>query len=150
MIFDTGSEQLAVTGALCDNKSAGKYHFSQEDKFSSALSLEFLQTEESKEDIDKEEFPADKEDKPNDPESKLKNSRCHTQAYNMHQSTSGSNLKKTSTTVSYGSAKLKGFLWKDYTCLQPLSLSEGAGNVTNSTFIAKQESNDSKGYQTDE
>ena len=68
----------------------------------------------------------------------------------MHQSTSGSNLKKTSTTVSYGSAKLKGFLWKDYTCLQPLNLNEGAGNVTNSTFIAKQENNDSKGYQTEE
>jgi hypothetical protein len=27
VIFDTGSEHLAVTGALCNNKTAGKYHF---------------------------------------------------------------------------------------------------------------------------
>ena len=30
VIFDTGSEHLAVTGALCNNQTAGKYHFSQE------------------------------------------------------------------------------------------------------------------------
>jgi hypothetical protein len=27
VIFDTGSEHLAVTGNLCNNKSAGNYHF---------------------------------------------------------------------------------------------------------------------------
>ena len=39
VVFDTGSEQLAVTGALCDNKTAGKYHFSQE-QFSKKINLE--------------------------------------------------------------------------------------------------------------
>jgi len=27
VIFDTGSEHLAVTGSLCNNQTAGKYHF---------------------------------------------------------------------------------------------------------------------------
>jgi len=27
VIFDTGSEHLAVTGALCNNQTAGKYRF---------------------------------------------------------------------------------------------------------------------------
>jgi len=30
VVFDTGSEYLAVTGALCNNQSAGKYHFAVE------------------------------------------------------------------------------------------------------------------------
>jgi len=44
VIFDTGSEHLAVTGALCNNKTAGKYHFSQESSFSKDINLEFVQT----------------------------------------------------------------------------------------------------------
>lgn len=51
-----------------------------------------------------------------------KDSRCHTQAYNLADSTSGYSLKNESTKVAYGSAKLTGFLWKDYTCLKPLDL----------------------------
>lgn len=30
VIFDTGSEHLAVTGALCNNKTAGDYRFNKE------------------------------------------------------------------------------------------------------------------------
>jgi hypothetical protein len=30
VVFDTGSEYLAITGALCQNQSAGKYHFAVE------------------------------------------------------------------------------------------------------------------------
>ena len=41
VIFDTGSEHLAVTGNLCNNKSAGYYHFGQADKYSERISLEF-------------------------------------------------------------------------------------------------------------
>ena len=29
VIFDTGSEHLAVTSSLCNNHTAGKYHFTQ-------------------------------------------------------------------------------------------------------------------------
>ena len=42
VIFDTGSEHLAITSALCSNKLQGKYHFSEEDKFSKKRELEFL------------------------------------------------------------------------------------------------------------
>lgn len=37
--------------------------------------------------------------------------------------------------LSYGSAKLMGFLWKDYTCLQPMDLSEKMQNLTNATYL---------------
>ena len=30
VIFDTGSEHLAITSNLCSNQTAGKYHFEQE------------------------------------------------------------------------------------------------------------------------
>jgi hypothetical protein len=49
---------------------------------------------------------------------KLRENRCRTQAYDMHKSTSGSVLSNKSLSLSYGSAKLTGFLWKDYSCLQ--------------------------------
>ena len=39
VIFDTGSEHLAVTGSLCNNDTAGKYHFSHDSKFSKTISL---------------------------------------------------------------------------------------------------------------
>jgi hypothetical protein len=41
VIFDTGSEHLAVTGNLCNNKSAGNYHFGEVDKYSGKISLEY-------------------------------------------------------------------------------------------------------------
>lgn len=40
VIFDTGSEYLAVTGALCNDKTAGEYHVFNDDKFSKHLSME--------------------------------------------------------------------------------------------------------------
>ena len=73
-------------------------------------------------------------------------------AYNMMQSTSGMTLKNDSVSVSYGSATLQGFLWKDYACLQPLNLAShtnsGTANLVNSTFLAGAESRDAKGYRT--
>ena len=39
VIFDTGSEHLAVTGALCNDKTAGSYHIF-EDNFSKKMKLE--------------------------------------------------------------------------------------------------------------
>ena len=44
VIFDTGSEHLAVTGSLCNNKTAGRYHFSQDSSFSTKINLEFIET----------------------------------------------------------------------------------------------------------
>ena len=48
---------------------------------------------------------------------KEKADRCHTSAYNLHQSTSGQSMNNQSTSLTYGSAKLTGFMWKDYACL---------------------------------
>ena len=45
-------------------------------------------------------------------------------------------MSNTSTSLEYGSAKLTGFLWKDYTCLQPLNLGKDSSNLTNATFLA--------------
>lgn len=42
VIFDTGSEHLAITSALCNNKSAGNYHFARESKFSKTMQLEYV------------------------------------------------------------------------------------------------------------
>jgi len=63
--------------------------------------------------------------------------RCRTQAYNMHSSTSGMVLSNKSTSLSYGSAKLMGFLWKDYSCLQPMNLNDQQSNLTNATYLAR-------------
>ena len=41
VIFDTGSEHLAITSALCNNKSAGNYHIYKEDKFQKFLKLDY-------------------------------------------------------------------------------------------------------------
>jgi hypothetical protein len=38
--------------------------------------------------------------------------------------------------LSYGSAKLNGFLWKDYSCLQKLDLSDNQSDLMNSTLLA--------------
>ena len=40
VIFDTGSEHLAITSALCNNKSAGFYTFSKDSKFNKGLKPE--------------------------------------------------------------------------------------------------------------
>lgn len=55
----------------------------------------------------------------------------------MHQSTSGTILSNKSMSLHYGSAKLKGFLWKDYSCLQPLNLPDSKSNLTNATYLAE-------------
>lgn len=44
VIFDTGSEHLAITSALCNNKSAGNFHVSKEDKFSKFLKLDYSES----------------------------------------------------------------------------------------------------------
>jgi len=49
--------------------------------------------------------------------------------------------------LSYGSAKLNGFLWKDYTCLQPLDLKgDRNSQLTNATYLADIVNKDSPHY----
>lgn len=91
VVFDTGSEYLAVTSALCDDETSGNFKFKKFDASSNA----FVQRDQL-------------------------NKRCNTQAYNMHTSDSNKILSKASSKLTYGSAKLQGFIWQDYTCLQPL------------------------------
>ena len=170
VIFDTGSEHLAITGALCNNKTAGDYRFSKESAFSKTISLEVVEKEKPDEEKPKkEEKPLDVEDVVMDDEGSADESadaeavqdeaqhgdaengesfaqksgdhqphqnRCHTKAYDMHNSTSGFVLQNTSTSVLYGSAKLTGFLWKDYSCLQPLEMKGKMQNLTNATYLA--------------
>jgi hypothetical protein len=45
-------------------------------------------------------------------------------AYDMHKSDSNKILSKASSKLTYGSAKLQGFIWQDYTCIQPLKTAE--------------------------
>jgi hypothetical protein len=60
VIFDTGSEHLAITSSLCNNQSAGNYHFSKEDRFSKFLKLEYSDsnksTEQAIKDIEMNEY----------------------------------------------------------------------------------------------
>jgi len=43
----------------------------------------------------------------------------------MHKSDSQKILAKASSKLTYGSAKLQGFIWQDYTCIQPLDQKAG-------------------------
>lgn len=49
--------------------------------------------------------------------SKSDESRCETQAYDMHQSSSAIVQSNMSKSLTYGSAAMTGFMWKDYSCL---------------------------------
>ena len=40
----------------------------------------------------------------------------------MHKSDSNKILSKASSKLTYGSAKLQGFIWQDYACIQPLKV----------------------------
>jgi len=91
VVFDTGSEYLAVTSALCDDKTSGNFKFKKYDPNSSSF-------------VERDQ----------------KSDRCKTQAYDMHKSDSNKILSKASSKLTYGSAKLQGFIWEDYTCIQPL------------------------------
>ena len=82
VVFDTGSEYLAVTSALCDDKTSGNFKFKKYDP----LSGSFVQRDQLSE-------------------------RCRTQAYDMHKSDSNKILSKASSKLTYGSAKLQGFIW---------------------------------------
>jgi hypothetical protein len=91
VVFDTGSEYLTLTSALCDDATAGNYHFKKWD----SVSHKFTERE---------------------PPTR----RCKTMAYDMHKSKSQKVLSKASSKLTYGSAKIQGFIWEDYTCLKPL------------------------------
>lgn len=92
VVFDTGSEYLAVTSSLCDDKTSGNFKFKKFDP----LSGSFVQRDQL-------------------------NERCKTEAYDMHKSDSNKILSKASSKLTYGSAKLQGFIWQDYACIQALN-----------------------------
>lgn len=91
VVFDTGSEYLAITSVLCDDETAGNYRFKKYDPLSGG----FVQRDQI-------------------------HKRCKTMAFDMHKSDSQKILSKASSKLTYGSAKLQGFIWQDYTCIQPL------------------------------
>lgn len=91
VVFDTGSEYLAITSVLCDDETAGNYKFKKYDPLSGGF-------------VGRDQI----------------HSRCKTMAYDMHKSDSNKILSKASSKLTYGSAKLQGFIWQDYTCIQPL------------------------------
>lgn len=91
VVFDTGSEYLAVTSSLCDDKTSGNFRFKKYDPISGS----FVQRDQL-------------------------NQRCLSSAYNMQKSDSNKILSRASSKLTYGSAKLQGFIWQDYACLQPL------------------------------
>ena len=109
VVFDTGSEYLAITSVLCDDETAGNYKFKKYDPLSGG----FVQRDQM-------------------------HKRCKTMAYDMHGSDSNKILSKASSKLTYGSAKLQGFIWQDYTCIQPLK-----GSTQNSQEL-KMELKDNK------
>lgn len=82
VVFDTGSEYLAITSVLCDDETAGNYKFKKYDPLSGG----FVQRDQT-------------------------HKRCKTMAYDMHKSESNKILSKASSKLTYGSAKLQGFIW---------------------------------------
>ena len=51
VIFDTGSEHLAITSALCNNHTAGNYQFVKEDNNLLRCADPFLRTIEQMDDV---------------------------------------------------------------------------------------------------
>ena len=92
VVFDTGSEYLAVTSVLCDDETAGNYKFKKYDPLSGG----FVERDQT-------------------------HKRCKTMAFDMHKSKTQKILSKASSKLTYGSAKLQGFIWQDYTCIQPIN-----------------------------
>jgi len=92
VVFDTGSEYLIVTSVLCNDKSSG-FKF----KKWSPITHKLIKSTGPK-------FMQ----------------RCNTMAYNMHESTTAKKLSVASSKLVYGSAKILGFAWSDYTCINPL------------------------------
>jgi hypothetical protein len=76
VVFDTGSEYLTVTSALCDDAKAGNFKFKVYDRDHN----DFIQ--------------------------KSVPNRCGSQSYDMHQSTQAKVLSRTSSKLSYGSANV--------------------------------------------
>jgi len=99
VVFDTGSEYLAVTSSLCDDSTSGNFKFKKYDPSANS----FVERDQTA-------------------------NRCKTQAYDMHKSDSQKILSKASSKLTYGSAKLQGFIWQDYTCINPLPEGNKAGD----------------------
>ena len=95
VVFDTGSEYLAITSSLCDDSSSGDFKFKKFDQDAN----QFVQKNGT-----------------------VTEERCKSKAYNMGQSATNQVLSKQSSKLTYGSAKLQGFIWEDYVCIQPLNL----------------------------
>lgn len=102
VVFDTGSEYLAITSVLCDDNTAGNYKFKKYDPLNGGF-------------VERDQM----------------HKRCKTQAYDMHKSDSQQILSKASSKLTYGSAKLQGFIWQDYTCINPLHNHKGVGPMSN-------------------
>jgi len=83
LVFDTGSEFLIVTSALCSDKTSG-FRFKRYSPITGKLV--------------KQTGP------------KLMQ-RCNTMAYDMHKSTTAKKLSVASSKLVYGSAKILGFAW---------------------------------------
>ena len=62
VIFDTGSEHLAVTGALCNDKTAGEYHVYNDDKFSKHMSMEIREKTKAEDKEEKSTADGEKEE----------------------------------------------------------------------------------------
>ena len=102
VVFDTGSEYLAITSVLCDDETSGNYKFKKYDPLNGGF-------------VERDQM----------------HKRCKTMAYDMHKSDSQQILSKASSKLTYGSAKLQGFIWQDYTCINPLKSSQGEGPRSN-------------------
>lgn len=58
-------------------------------------------------------------------------------AYNMHESKTAKKLSVASSKLVYGSAKILGFAWQDYTCIQPIKNGLKKGQLKNALKKSK-------------
>lgn len=94
LVFDTGSEYLAVTSSMCDDRTTpAEFKFQKYDPNKRSMVAR--------------------------PKNETQ-SRCLTEGYHMAQSNSAKILDHNAQKVSYGSAELQGFYYEDFTCLQPI------------------------------
>lgn len=116
--FDTGSEFLAITSSLCsDATTPDRFKFKKFDPATNSLV-----------------------------ERKNSTSRCLNQAFDVDKSKTAKLLSNRAQKVEYGSAQLDGFMFEDYTCIQPIPGSapprNTSGPETNS--LMQQKLKDSK------
>jgi len=116
LIFDTGSDYLAITSSLCGDK-----------RFDDEVTAAFDAAERAGSGGDSSTGGVGGKAAGAPPASSNvqlrdeKPQRCDSQAYSLAQSSDSQELKEDDVTLNYGSAHFKGKLYKDKVCIDPIA-----------------------------